>query len=116
MANSESGTWARYFSGISRFLESAERQNGTANATFCEYVLERLELCIDTCSHLRDHMVTGGSSRDEEIREDYKSNLDGLVDCLRCKWLEYEDIGWRDSNIGIKLKEVFKEEDAHDLK
>ena len=47
MANSESesfGPWARYFSDISRFLEGAECHNGIANATFCEYVLERFEL------------------------------------------------------------------------
>ena len=62
-------------------------------------------------------MVTGGDE------EDYKSNIDCLVDCLRCvqgKWLEYEDI------VSIRAERfkyryqvesiVFKEEDAHDLK
>ena len=89
------GTWTRYFDDISRFLDGAERQYGIANANFCEYVLERLEVCIDTCSSLRDHMVTGGASGDEDIIEEYRSNLECLVECLRWvqgKWLEYEDI------------------------
>ena len=72
-----------------------ERQYGIANANFCEYVLERLEVCIDTCSNLHDHVVTSVASGDEEVIEDYRSNIHGLIECLRCvqgKWLEYEDI------------------------
>ena len=95
-SNNESfGAWTRYFDDISRFLEGIERQYGITNANFCEYVLDRLEVCIATCSNLRDHMVTGVASSDEEIIEGYRSNLEGLVECLRClqvKWLEYEDI------------------------
>ena len=44
-SSSEFGTWTTYFNDISRFLEGAERQYGVANANFCEYVIERLELC-----------------------------------------------------------------------
>ena len=50
---------------------------------------------IPQCSNLRDHMVTDVASSDEEIIEGYRSNLEGLVECLRClqvKWQEYEDI------------------------
>ena len=94
-SSSEFGTWTTYFNDISRFLEGAERQYGVANANFCEYVIERLELCIDTCTNLCDHMVSAGSSGDEAVVEEYRANIEGLVECLRCvhnKWLEYEGI------------------------
>lgn len=89
------GAWTRYFADISQFLEGAERQYGIANENFCDYVLERLEVCIGACSNLHDHMGTEVYSGDEDIIEQYRSNLEGLVECLRSlqgKWLEYEDI------------------------
>ena len=43
-------------------------------------VLERLEVCIGTCSNLHDHMVTSVASGDEEVIEDYRSN----IQCFRC--------------------------------
>ena len=85
--------WTRYFADISQFLEGAERQYGVANENFCEYVLERLEVCIGTCSNLRDHMVTGVASGDEEIIEETRSHLEGLLECLRSlQGRRYEDI------------------------
>ena len=52
MAKESFGAWTRYFDGISQFLEGGECQYGIANVNFYEYVLERLEVCIDTCSDL----------------------------------------------------------------
>ena len=96
MAGESSDEFGTYFNRISRFLEGAERQHGIANANFCEYVQERLELLIGTCTNLCDHMALSAvPSGDEEIIEEYRTNIDSLVECLRCvydKWLKYEDI------------------------
>ena len=93
------GAWTRYFEGISRFLEGAEHQHGTANRGFCEYVLERLELFINTCTLLCEQMLsTSNQISDEEerqITDQYQENLIGLVDCLRHihgMWVDYEDM------------------------
>lgn len=96
------GAWSRYFNNLSQLLEGAERQYGVADMNFCEYVLERLELCIDVLENLHDHMMVSleTESDDIEVIEQYRSDLQGLVRCLRrvhMKWLEYEDV------IGIRV-------------
>ena len=76
---------------ITRLVEDGDRQYGVANARFTEYFIERIELCIVTCSDLRDRMQDDGS---EDLR-DYCITLSQLIECLRKlfhKWLEYEDL------------------------
>ena len=44
--------WNTYFEEISRSLEDTERQYGVANNNFTDYILERLEMILSTCSDL----------------------------------------------------------------
>ena len=90
--------WSRFFHTLSRFIEGAERQYGVANQDFAEYVLERLELCIQTCSNLGDHMLSDSDQLEEEevlLVIEHKETLFGLIECLRSlqqRWMEYRDI------------------------
>lgn len=76
---------------IARLVEDGDRQYGVANASYTEYFIERLELCIITCIDLRDRMLDDGSA----ALQDYCATLNQLIECLRKlfhKWLEYEDL------------------------
>ena len=89
--------WSSYFEGVSHFLEGAERHYGTANESFTEYVLERLELCIRTCITLADHLVSDTVPNLEKVRiiGEYRSTILDLRQCSRSlqqKWIEYKGI------------------------
>lgn len=76
---------------ILRLVEDGDRQYGVANASYTEYFIERLELCIISCIDLRDRMLDDGSAD----LQDYCATLNQLIECLRMlfyRWLEYEDI------------------------
>ena len=85
------------FLDISKLSDSAERQYGVAQLNYTEYILERLALCIDTCSNIQEIIDT--STQATELQEcshtvaeltehlqrlhycwgDYKSFLEGPV-------------------------------------
>ena len=44
--------WERFFGELDAFMRLAERQEGTANGSFAEYVVERLETCMRNVSVL----------------------------------------------------------------
>ena len=76
-----------------RLVEDAERQYGVANATYTEYFIERLEICIVSCVELRD--VLEDVNQVEMSLRDYCATVNQLIGCLRnvfCTWLEYEDL------------------------
>ena len=95
--------WTTFFQRISRFLDAAQYQYGVADRNFCEYVLERLELCIVTCTTLCDHMgnaLTAAEAdrldnQDNLIIQEYYTHILGLENCLKSihsQWMEYEDV------------------------
>ena len=64
---------------------------GMTNYTYTEYIVERLEICLTTCSNLLQTIQRANS----QLEEDYKVSLQELNDCLRLlhrKWREYEGI------------------------
>ena len=90
--------WRSYFEDISRFLEGAERQYGIANDNFTD-VLERLELCIRTCTILSDHLVSETVPELDEgelaIVGEYQSTILELLQCMRSlhqKWTQNKGI------------------------
>ena len=44
--------WRRY---VAECLRGASRQLGVANDSFTVYVIERLDLCVSTCTTLYKH-------------------------------------------------------------
>ena len=77
--------WTRYFETIIEFLEGASRQYGVANESFTEYVVDRLDLCISTCSSLSEQLTINGSGGDigsdeETIVVRYRTKLQHLLD------------------------------------
>jgi hypothetical protein len=83
--------WSTYFQEITRLLEDADRQYGVANNNLTDYMLERLEMTLSTCSDLLHHIR---EQTDEEL-EDYVSSLRELIDCIKViyrKWAEYQTI------------------------
>ena len=85
-------TWGSYFCEIVHLLEAADRQYGIANQSYAQYVLERLEICLQTCRTVRGQITpTGGTGR----LQWYLEAFDELISCLqliRRKWEEYQNI------------------------
>ena len=42
--------WSVFFDEVTALLTEAERQYGLANRNYTEYVLERMEMTLSTCS------------------------------------------------------------------
>ena len=60
------------------------RQFGNCSEAYANYAIERLEVCVLTVSHLRDHFKTQGisqtvSHRSREVLSHYKSELDVVL-------------------------------------
>ena len=72
--------WRNLFLEVSALSESAERQYGIAHLSYSNYILERLALCIDTCSNIQEIIVvsTLASDLQECIR-----NLTELIETLQ---------------------------------
>lgn len=86
--------WSRYFEEVSEFLRGAERQYGIANDAYTDYVLERLEICIHTCSTLLDHLQGGNLPHLEEeelpILDQHRTLLHDLVEALKTLWVKWQ--------------------------
>ena len=52
---------SEFFDEITRLIDGAERQYGIANRSYADYIIERLEFCIITCSNLVDNVRQNGS-------------------------------------------------------
>ena len=64
MDDFDTHTWENYFSEIVHLLEEADRQYGIANQSYMQYVLERLEICLQTIRALRGQIIpTDGTGR-----------------------------------------------------
>ena len=80
---------SEFIDDVARLVENGERQYGIANASYTEYFVERLEICILSCIDLKD-FIEGRSGLDS-----YYTTLNELIECLKrvyYKWLEYEDL------------------------
>ena len=88
--------WNEFFDNISSLLAGANRQYGTANNRYSQYIIERLEMCIMSVAHIKDTIrdsIEGMSSSDEDLTV-YLFQLKELLACLRqlsALWENYFD-------------------------
>ena len=77
--------WQRFFSELSTFLSTADRQIATANQAYSEYVLERLQISLVSLSSVMDHLrtVTTRSELQASVSAHYYSEIAGLLQCIR---------------------------------
>ncbi len=78
--------WSDFFSEIIALVEGAERQYGIANLNYSEYVIERLELSINTASSLLETITNS------TVADDLCHSLAELIQCLQSsyrRWGEY---------------------------
>ena len=78
--------WHRFFSELSIFLNTADRQLSTANQAYSEYVLDRLQISLVSISSLLDHLqsatVTPRSELQVTVSTYYYSEISELVQCV----------------------------------
>ena len=92
--------WERFFDELSRFLRDLNRQTGVANESYCEYAVERLEVCIRSVSALLDQLrlrpPTHVADDVSDVAVHYSVQLAELLQCLRglyTEWQRYCDDG-----------------------
>ena len=95
MANSLLG-WERFFEELTEFIRTCNRQSGTANQSFAEYALERIQTAIQSVSALLDRFesATPNSEDKSTVLERYSTSLGELRSCLRelsREWQEHID-------------------------
>ena len=89
--------WERYFDEMTSFLRDLNRRTGIANQSYCEYAVERLEICAYSVFHLINQLQSGAptcaavDSRDLAIISHYVTQLTELLECLRGLWREWLD-------------------------
>ena len=87
--------WETFFEEIETFITSLQRQAGNASETFCQYAIERLEVCIVNLSRLLSLLraplsADGVEQQDAAIIVEYRSHLSQLLQCLRVISLEWQ--------------------------
>ena len=55
--------WEGFFEEVSLFLESLSRQYGTANERYSHYAVERLGICIQSMSRVREQLHEAATGR-----------------------------------------------------
>ena len=79
------------FLEVSALSESAERQYGIAHLSYSNYILERPALCIDTCSNIREIIVSTVASDLQECSR-HLAELIETLQRLHNRWEEYKSI------------------------
>jgi len=88
--HSDLNGWQNYFQEVERLVVESERLCGMANCSYADYIIERLDMYISTCSNLL-HII----QQNVQLQDEHKESLQELIDCLRLlhqKWNEYEGI------------------------
>ena len=88
--------WERFFEELSAFLRYIERQEGTANESFAEYVVERLEVSIRHVSRVNQLLRSFIGREVSSTATHYSVLLAELLQCLRTlcvQWEAYLDQG-----------------------
>ena len=77
--------WERFFTELSSFLRTAERQMENVNQAFSEYVLERLQISVLNLSVLMDqlHSVAPSNTQQGSVSAYYYSEIAELLVCVR---------------------------------
>ena len=84
--------WESFFDEISSFVRDADRQFGTANEGFSQYVVKQTQTCIANLSSLRDHLrnfldVWNNSIQQDQneiaVTQRYETSLTELLGLLR---------------------------------
>ena len=81
--------FSEFFDEVSRLLSEAQKNHGIANHNYTEYILERMEIALSTCSELQFRL------HDFPDMQEYLSTLGELITQIRFiyrKWCDYEAI------------------------
>ena len=82
--------WSDFFDQVAALTESGQRQYGIANLNYSEYFIDRLALCINTCTSL---LGTITSSAVAGEATECTTSLTELIECLQRlhhRWVEYK--------------------------
>ena len=90
--------WQAFFDELSTFLRDSSRQLGNCSEGYVYYVEERLELCVQSVTLLKDHLQTQIPNIPERSREVVHRYLGEMGDSLECltalqqEWLQYQEV------------------------
>lgn len=87
--------WTGFFREVIDLVNTGERRYGVANTNYSDYMVERLELAIQSCQAIANGLSVASSdvSSDEESVTEYKECIEQLVELLRGlldQWKEYQ--------------------------
>ena len=98
--------WEWFFDELAAFMRDLNRQVGCANESYCEYAVERLEICIQSVSSPIDHLRTRPAhinESDTSVAARYSVHLTELLQCLRGLYMEWQGYVDRDGYHPIQL-------------
>ena len=77
--------WERFFKELVAFIRTCNRLSGTANQSFTEYALDRIQTSIQSVSSLVYHInhATPNNHTESAVLENYSTKLSELLSCLR---------------------------------
>ena len=87
--------WVTFFTELLQLLESSERNLGISNGNFCEYMVERLEISIQSCTNLSILLQSPSVALSNEELDDineYTTQVNDLLTYLKAsleKWKDY---------------------------
>ena len=90
--------WTAYFEELNSLLLNSERHYGTADLSQADYLIERFELAVQTCSSIIDGLVNPSipiEAEEQIVLADCIASIRELVTVIRslsAKWHEYRQI------------------------
>ena len=70
---------ATFFDNILVLVNESERHYGYSNTQFAEYIIERFHYSINSCNFIHEALTEAAFP----VLEDYSSNLQKLIECLK---------------------------------
>jgi len=95
MTGHEVWGWETFFEEVGTFLRDAGRRFGNCTEEYAHYVVERLELCVQNISRLREHLeahVSNVQQQNRAVVRSYANEMERLLECLRSlsrEWQKY---------------------------
>ena len=96
--------WETLFQELQSFLRDADRHLGNSTVDYAQYAVERMEICVRSIFHLKEHIENEASSIDEQNRPiviGYVGDMEDLLQYLRSlsqEWQKYLNFKERHAN------------------
>ena len=84
--------WREFFEEVSSLLEECGRFFDSANESYGNYIIERLETCITSLTGINYAIERAGTSGSDEVLSNYKDNIHSMIELCQLVLTKWEEM------------------------